>query len=385
VFEPVLFCLFFLHASVNFVTFSIRYFRFSFTQFLFPDRISMLMLYILVETVSYFYFVYNSNHKDAQQIFAQQLLGLVPLNSKVLWSILSSTIIEILKKRWILLELICPKEENRDISEMEGMPPAYIVVDMSWDDPEDDLNEIENRKDDNDKIDAKNDKVEDNLDNRIEIKVQEYFQNYWRKHNSPYTHRYSLLPDNYWHLKIGNLFLDRIGKHQINEESFCSANGFCLNKLEVMKLSMMSKEVNLVPSNLAVIPGLLPYLPLSTCRPVGGGLYMCHKKTGSSTAEHHKALTKNMKGIWYTILAGKFNIFLANSAVGVVISLAFVNAQDIIDETEDYDTKTRENIWRKVKRKQKNLSTIDKKCYNFSPKNEEEPASSAATTPTPAY
>ena len=75
-------------------------------------------------------------------------------------------------------------------SEMEGMPPAYIVVDMSWDDPEDDLNEIENRKDDNDKIDAKNDKVEDNLDNRIEIKVQEYFQNYWRKHNSPYTHRY---------------------------------------------------------------------------------------------------------------------------------------------------------------------------------------------------
>jgi len=112
---------------------------------------------------------------------------------------------------------------------------------------------------------------------------------------------------------------------------------------------------------------------------------MCRKKTGSSTAEHHKALTENLKGIWYTILAGKFNLFLANSAVGVVISLAFVNAQDIIDETEDYDTKTRENIWRKVKRKQKNLSTIDKKCYNFSPNNEEEPASSAATTPTPAY
>merc|ERR1711892_883603 len=81
VFEPVLLCLFLLHASVNFVTFSIRYFRFSFTQFLFPDRISTLMLYVLVETFSFFYFVYNSNH-NAQRTFAQQLLGLVPLNSK---------------------------------------------------------------------------------------------------------------------------------------------------------------------------------------------------------------------------------------------------------------------------------------------------------------
>ena len=69
----------------------------------------------------------------------------------------------------------------------------------------------------------------------------------------------------------------------------------------------------------------------------------------------------------------------------MVISLAFVNAQDIIDETKDYDTKTREDTWRKVRRKEKNLSAIEQKCYNFSPSNEEEPASRAATTFTQAY
>lgn len=346
------------------------------------------MLYILVETGSYFYYLYNSNTEDAQRIFAYQLAGLIPLNSKVLWSILSSTIIEVLKKRWILLELICPKEENQEISEMEGMPPAYIVVDMSWEDPDDDLNDLENENENNDKINEKFDKNENSLDNQNENKIQELIQNYWRKNTSPYIHRYSLWPENYWHLKIGKSFFDQFGKHQINQESFCSADSFCFNQLEVFKLSMMLKEEKSLPPNLAVISGVLPYLPLKTCRPFGGGIYMCGEKTqaliGSSIAEKNTALTENLKGIWY-ILAGKFNIFLANSAVGVVISLAFVNAQDIIDKTKDYDTKTRENIWRKVKRKEKNLSAIEHKCYNFSPSNEEEPASRAATTFTHAY
>lgn len=271
---------------------------------------------------------------------------------------------------------------------MEGMPPAYIVVDMSWEDPDDDLNDLANKKENNDKIKEKFDKNENSLDNQNENKIQEFIQNYWRKNTSPYSHRYSLWPENYWHLIIGNGFLDRFGKHQINQESFCSANGFCFNKLEVFKLSKMLKEEKRLPPNLAVISGLLPYLPLETRRPVGGGIYMCGEKRqaliGSSIAENNTAFTENLKGIWY-ILAGKFNIFLANSAVGVVISLAFVNAQDIIDETKDYDTKTREDTWRKVRRKEKNLSAIEKKCYNFSPSNEEDPASRAATTFTQAY
>jgi len=384
VFEPVLLYLFFLHASVNLVNFSIRYLKFLFTQFLFPDRMSLVLLYIFVETISFFYSVYFVNHKDAQKLFAHQLTGIIPLNSKVMWSVLSSAIIEVLKKRWILLELICPTEEKKEISEMDGMPPAYIVVDMRWDDPEDYLN--------CDKKDNIGEKIEEIENNQNENQISEFIQNYWKTNTSLFNHRYSSWPENNWYSKIGNknCFLDEIYKHQINEESFCIANvkGFYFTPFEVVKLSMRSKEDRLLPQKMAVISGLLPYLPLETCRPLGGGYYMYGEKPqeliGSSLAEHNEALTENFKGIWY-ILAGKFNLFLANSAVGVVISLAFLNAHDIIHETKDYDTKTKGNIWRKVKRKEKLLSALKtNKSYNFSPFNEEEPASSAATTFTQA-
>ena len=76
------------------------------------------------------------------------------------------------------------------VSEMEGMPPAYIVVDMSWEDPDDDLNDLANKKENNDKIKEKFDKNENSLDNQNENKIQEFIQNYWRKNTSPYSHRY---------------------------------------------------------------------------------------------------------------------------------------------------------------------------------------------------
>ena len=63
---------------------------------------------------------------------------------------------------------------------------------------------------------------------------------------------------------------------------------------------MRSKEDRLLPQKMAVISGLLPYLPLETCRPLGGGFYMCGEKPqeliGSSLAEHNEALTENFKG-----------------------------------------------------------------------------------------
>eukprot|EP00092_Neocalanus_flemingeri_P002019 GFUD01002156.1.p1 GENE.GFUD01002156.1~~GFUD01002156.1.p1 ORF type:complete len:354 (+),score=44.63 GFUD01002156.1:300-1361(+) len=352
---------------------------------------SLVLLFLFVETISYFYSVYNFNLKDARNIFAHQLAGLVPLSSKVLWSILSSTIIEVLKKRWILLEMICPKEQNPNISEMEGMPPAYIVVDMRWDDEEDDVDDV--GRDNKLNIDEKIEEIKDNNNYPNESKIADCIQNYWKTNTSLFDHRYSFWPDNIWHCKIGNpiLFLDQICKHQMNEESFCIANvrGFNFPHCEVLKLSMRLKEAHLLPQKMAVIQGLLPYLPLETCRPFGGGLYMCGENTqellGSSLAEHNAALTENMKGIWY-ILAGKFNLFLANSAVGVVISLAFINANDIIHESKDHDSKTKGMNWRKVKRKEKLISTRKtNNCYNFSPCNEEEPASYPATTLTPAY
>jgi len=376
VFEPLLLYLFFLHASVNIFQFSIRHFKFLFTQFLFPDRSSLVALYLLVETISYFSFVFYANYKDAQRQLAHLLLGIIPLNSKVLWSILSSTAIEVLKKRWTLLKLICPKQEIPECSEMVGMPPAYIVVDMRWDDPEEDINEYRNKN---------IDQFEENEINQNQNKIDESIKYYWMK-TSFVAPRYRFWSAINWNWKMGNdtYFLNQI--HPQNEESFffTRLRGLNFKQSKVLKHSMKLKEVYWHQKCMAVITGLLPYLHLETCRYLGGGLYMCGSRHSNLAGQSDTALTENLKGIWY-ILAGKFNLFLANSAVGVVITLAFVNASKG-DKSKEYGTKIKRNTWRKVKRKEKYLpAPKPNNCYNFSPFNEEKPAAIAATTFTHAY
>lgn len=288
----------------------------------------MLMLFIFVESFSYFFCVYQPTQTDAQQIFAQQLPRVIPLSSKVLWSILSSTIIEVLKKRWALLQMICPKLQNKETSELEGMPPAYIVVETSWEDPDDDTNELEEMNINN--IDRNVEDVENMLENQIENKNTDFIQNYWRTCISTNIPRYRLWPEEYSHFRLGTCLLTQL----LHRAQLCNGNGFCQSQLEVVNLSEKYQKMQCVPREDARPPMLLPAI----------GLYM------GSYSSNHSALTKNMKGIWY-ILAGNFNIFLANSGVGVAISLAFINAQDIIDETKDDEIKSRENVWRKVKRK----------------------------------
>ena len=82
-FEPLLLHLFLLHASVNLVNFSMKYFEFLFSQFLFPDRLTVLKIFIFVESVSYFSGVFEPTKTDAQQIFSPQFPGVISLNSKV--------------------------------------------------------------------------------------------------------------------------------------------------------------------------------------------------------------------------------------------------------------------------------------------------------------
>jgi len=376
VFEPLLLYLFFLYASVNFSQFSIRHFKFLFTQFLFPDRASLVPIYLLFETVSYYSFVFYANYKDAQRQLAHFLLGIIPLNSKVLWSILSSTTIEVLKKRRTLLKFFCPNEEIPECSEMVGMPPAYIVVDIRWDDPEEDINEYK---------DKNIDQFEEKEINQNENKIDESVKKYWKK-TSFVAPRYRFWSEINWNWKIGNnsFFPNQI--HPQNEESFffTRLRGINFKQSKVLKHSMKLKEVYWHQKRMAVITGLLPYLHLETCRDLGGGLYMCGSRHSNLAGQSNTALTENLKGIWY-ILAGKFNLFLANSAVGVVITLAFANANKG-DKSKEYGTKIKRNTWRKVKRKEKYLSAPkSNNCYKFSPFNEEKPAAIAATTFTKAY
>ena len=88
---------------------------------------------------------------------------------------------------------------------------------------------------------------------------------------------------------------------------------------------MMLKEEKSLPPNLAVISGLLPYLPLETCRPVGGGIYMCGEKTqaliGSSIAENNTAFTENLKG---TLKKKTFcTTFHSNKSTGILAKVLF--------------------------------------------------------------
>merc|ERR1719402_483467 len=73
--------------------------------------------------------------------------------------------------------------------------------------------------------------------------------------------------------------------------------------------------------------------------------------------------TKDCRGKWY-ILAGKVNLFLANSAVGVIISFAYIADQGIIDETKDDKMN---NVG-----KEKKVSWIQSNCRALSPNNYKE-------------
>jgi len=325
-----------------------------FTQFLFPDRLTVLMIFIFVESVSYFSFFFQPTKTNAQKIFAPQFPGVISLNSKVLWSILSSTIIEVLKKRWTLVKLICPEQADQENSDMEGMPPAYIVVDTSWEDSDedDDPHQVEIVLEEN-KIDTKIGNVENILDNQIGTQNQNFIKNYWKTLKFISIPIYSLWPQDYWHCRIITWYLQLAGKQLLDEESFNSANWHSLQQLEDVKLSKMLKEVQLVQAQqLPCVPG---------GEGVDGGLLF-------SIEDYEAHCTKDCKGKWY-ILAGKVNLFLANSAVGAILSFSFIPDQDISDETKDYKMK---NVGRKGKNEEIKVSWIQSNCRALSPNNYKE-------------
>merc|ERR1719320_2366977 len=121
------------------------------------------------------------------------------------------------------------------------MPPAYIVVDTSWEDPDDDQDDdpeeleivIKEKK-----IDTKIEKVENILDNQIRNKNRNFIKNYWKKLNSISAPDYRC-PKDYWHCRILSCSLHLAGKQLINEESFNSANWHCPQQLEDEQLSKM--------------------------------------------------------------------------------------------------------------------------------------------------
>jgi len=317
-----------------------------FAQFLFPDRLTVLIIFIFIESVSYFSVVFQPTKSDAHKILAPQFPGLISLNSKVLWSILSSTTIEVLKKRWTLLKLLCLENADQENSDMEGMPPPYIVVDTSWEDSDDDDDPAEveivfEKK----KIDTKVEEVENIFDNQIGNKYLNCNKKCWRTFKLFSVPIYSLWPQDYWHCRNITWYLHLAGKQMIDEESFNSVNWHCLQQLE----SKMLEEVQLGHV-------LVQHLPRAQGGDGDGGLLF-------SIEDYAPQCTKDCRGKWY-ILAGKVNLFLANSAVGVIISFALITDQDIIDETKDDKMN---NVG-----KEKKVSWIQSNCRALSPNNYKE-------------
>jgi len=325
-----------------------------FSQFLFPDRLTVLKIFIFIESVSYFSGVFQPTKTDAQKIFSPQFPGVISLNSKVLWSLLSSTIIEVLKKRWTLLKLICPNQADKESSDMEGMPPAYIVVDTSWEDPDDDPDDEPDELEiviKEKKIDTKIKKVENILDNQIRNKNQNFIKNYWKTQKAISVPNYRLCPKDYWHCRIISCSLHLAGKQLINEESFNSANWHCLQQLEDEHLSKMLEGVQLVQLG----HGDVQHLHCD------GGLLF--SKEGYDPLD-----TKNCRGRWYTLV-------LAYSAVGVIISFVFITDKGIRDENRDY---RKYYVERKLKNKEKIVSWKHSNCHALCSKNEKKAAMTTA-------
>jgi len=91
------------------------------------------------------------------------MVAVLPLNSKVLWSVMSSTIIEVLKKRWTLMRLLQVQKEADGSAGTVGMPPSYIVVETYWEDTDNDPGD--------DIIDLELEKVKPCLGNPIDDKI----------------------------------------------------------------------------------------------------------------------------------------------------------------------------------------------------------------------
>jgi len=165
VFEPILFHLFLFHASVNFFQFFVQGVQFLLPLFSFTIQNSTL--FVLFDSVQYFSFICSSNQKNAQDFVVNHMIAVLPLNSKVLWSVMSSTIIEVLKKRWTLMRLLQVQKEADGRAGTVGMPPSYIVVETYWDDTDNDPGD--------DKTDLELVNVKHCSDNPIEDKIVSKF------------------------------------------------------------------------------------------------------------------------------------------------------------------------------------------------------------------
>jgi len=110
------------------MSFLIKVFRRIFSWFTLNDKFSIVLVSLFVETISHFYFIFQSKSTESAGTYSSSL---IPLHSLVLMSVLGSSAIEIVKSK--LQEISHLNEMKNRNSEIRGMPPSYITVKTSYD------------------------------------------------------------------------------------------------------------------------------------------------------------------------------------------------------------------------------------------------------------
>jgi len=136
--EHLLFHLFLFHASVTWYFFPIKYLK-----FLVNGTSTLFLGFFAHISYLFFPFIYEN-----PKIISQ----LIPQNSKVVWSLFGSILVEVFKGICSLQAILFPRPKRET---MTGMPPNYLIVDLKWEDENTNTCRIEKRKSDSRKQDGK--------------------------------------------------------------------------------------------------------------------------------------------------------------------------------------------------------------------------------------
>jgi len=141
VFEPLVFRLLFLYASINFMrnyVLSTKLMKSNNFHYAFP-----LILCFVYSEFLLFIFSFQLPHKKESEISIFTYAP--PSNAMVFLCLISSVLFELVKERRAIHQRLYPKHQRTfEYEDRIGMPPSYMVVQMIWEDDEEDCSSHDN-------------------------------------------------------------------------------------------------------------------------------------------------------------------------------------------------------------------------------------------------
>jgi len=247
----------------------------------------LLLCFVYFEFWLFLFSFQMPNKKETERsIFIYSL----PSNSMVLLSLLTSSIVEVIKERKTIHKLVYPHHHSSvDYEDRLGMPPSYMVVDIRWDDyAEESSEEIVQLDEDPTK------EIFHDTPPPLSLDRKSLYQNY----NLLKTHQRLFLDDQIlcWRTDLRS-----------------NVEHLAVLKLLITKLTKANRVITKLTKANRVNQVKLT-IPNQKSKPISAT---------SSTAENHgkTATTENHEEIW-VLLTSNFNIFVVTSALGVVASAA---------------------------------------------------------------